>query len=164
MSKDVGRVDRVSCWLGATPQDVFAAFGDGGKLMEWLPPSNMTGEALEYEFRRGGRFRLALRFTDGSAGGKTNADTDISEGRFIEIEYGRLIKQTIVFEGLEWNRRPPMQMEWHFAAQRDGTQIMVIASDVPSQIQKGDHQQGIASTLANLARFLGVQMTDLSAA
>ena len=56
------RTDSASTEIEATADEIYAAFADPSKLMRWFPPGTMTGRALEYDFRVGGRYRIALTY------------------------------------------------------------------------------------------------------
>jgi hypothetical protein len=47
-----------------------------------------------------------------------------------------------------------MVMTWQLEAAGDGTEVTVIAADVPPGISQADHEVGIASSLANLATYV----------
>ena len=156
MSNDAkGRTDRARRFVSAPAADVYAAFADGATLMEWLPPSNMTGRALEYNFEPGGSYRIELRYHGGqNAAAKTTKDSDISKGHFVELSPGRRIRQTVEFESGDETLARGMTMNWEFEPAASGTTVTVTAEGVPSAISKSDHIKGLTSSLENLARFV----------
>lgn len=116
----------------------------------------MTGRALEYDFRQGGRYRIELTY-DGAAdssAGKTSAKTDVTTGRFVSIEPGKRIIQSVEFESADAAFAGEMTMTWTFAPAPAGTLVTVRAEKVPPGISKADHDAGLRSSLQNLARFL----------
>jgi len=134
---------------------VFRAFSDSEALMAWLPPGDMTGRALEYEFRAGGRYRIELTYAeDAGSVGKTSGRTDVSSGRFLAVEPGKRIVQSVEFESDAAAFAGEMQLSWAFEAVSDGTRVTVTAENVPPGITEADHQAGLRSSLDNLARFL----------
>ena len=136
--------------------DVFRAFVDPESVMAWLPPGDMTGRALEYEFCEGGRYRIELTYAGNSqtSVGKTTARTDLTGGRFLAVEPGKRIVQSVEFESDDAAFAGEMQRTWSFEAVRDGTRVTVTAENVPPGITEADHQAGLQSSLDNLARFL----------
>ena len=78
MAPAPGRTDTGSLVIAAPPAALYRAFADANALMAWLPPGNMRGRALEYDFREGGRYRIELTYADAAPGGagKTTAQTD----------------------------------------------------------------------------------------
>jgi uncharacterized protein YndB with AHSA1/START domain len=154
-----GRTDRAALVIAADPSVIYAAFADAAQLMQWLPPETMTGRALEYDFREGGRYRIALSYDDStpSSVGKTSARTDVSAGRFVELQPGRLIVQTVEFESTDSAYAGEMRMTWTFEPTPSGTNVSICAENVPPGISPADHDAGLRSSLANLASYLGVR-------
>lgn len=150
------RTDSASLVVSARPEAVYGAFTDASALMKWLPPGSMTGRALEYDFRQGGRYRIELTYDgdgEGSAG-KTSAKTDVTTGRFLSIEPGKRIVQSVEFESADTAFGGEMTMTWTFEPAPAGTLVTVVAEKVPPGISKVDHDAGLRSSLQNLARFL----------
>lgn len=156
MTRSTPRVDTASIVVAAKADDVYRAFSDPDALVAWLPPGDMTGRALEYDFREGGRYRIELAYAgDAEADiGKTTGRTDVSAGRFIALEPGKRIVQSVEFESTDASFAGEMIMTWSFEPQPSGTRITVTAEHVPSGISKEDHDEGLRSSLDNLARFL----------
>jgi len=141
--------------IAASPQAIYAAFSAPQKLMAWLPPGGMTGRALEYDFRPGGRYRIALTY-DASAPagvGKTADRTDVSAGRFVALEPARTIVQSVAFESADAALAGEMIITWSFEPTPAGTRVTVTAENVPAGISQADHDAGLRSSLQNLARF-----------
>ena len=156
-SPEHGRSDSASRSIGATPSDVFAAFADAASLMKWLPPPGMTGRALEYDFRPGGRYRLELRYAgeQPDAPGKTTDSTDVTQGLFRELVPGRRIEQTVRFDSPDPAFAGEMTMTWTFERTPEGSRVTVTADNVPPGIGKADHDAGLRSSLDQLAAFVG---------
>jgi uncharacterized protein YndB with AHSA1/START domain len=142
--------------IAATPERIYAAFSDASALMKWLPPGNMRGRALEYDFRAGGRYRIELSYADDAAGavGKTSARTDVSSGRFLELEPGKRIVQTVEFESADAAFAGTMRMTWSLEPVAKATRVSITAEDVPPGISQADHDAGLRSSLENLAGYL----------
>jgi uncharacterized protein YndB with AHSA1/START domain len=157
-----GRTDSASRNVTATPSDVFAAFADATSLMKWLPPPGMTGRALEYDFRPGGRYRLELRYTGEppDAPGKTTDSTDVTQGLFLDLIPGRRIKQSVRFDSPDPAFAGEMTMTWTFEGTPEGSRVTVTADDVPPGISKSDHDAGLRSSLDQLAVFLGASSSS----
>jgi len=98
--KAQGRTDTATVVIPARPDAIYAAFADPAQLARWLPPGNMTGRILEYEFREGGRYRIELTYADDapSTAGKTSGRTDVSVGRFVSLERNKRIVESVEFE------------------------------------------------------------------
>ena len=93
------RTDSASRLINASPQTIYQAFADPDAWMTWLPPAGMTGRMRDFDLREGGSYRMALTYSqpDPSVRGKTSADTDVVEGRFLEVAQNERIVQLITF-------------------------------------------------------------------
>ncbi|WP_437611944.1 SRPBCC domain-containing protein [Sorangium sp. So ce834] len=152
-----GRTDTASLVVAARPDAVYRAFADPDALMAWLPPESMTGRVLDYDFREGGRYRVELTYEEAapSGGGKTTERTDVSTGRFLSLEPGKRIAQSVEFESSDASFAGEMVMTWSFEPLPAGTRITITAENVPPGISQADHDAGLRSSLENLARYLG---------
>jgi len=150
-----GRTDIASRIIGATPEAIYDAFVDPEAQTRWLPPEGMTGKFDRFEPWPGGHYRLTLTFSgEHATAGKSSADADAVEGRLVELIPGERIVQTADFESDDPAYAGTMTMTWELRPVPDGTEVTIIASDVPPGISAEDHAQGLASTLSNLADFL----------
>ncbi len=164
-ARDAGsgrRTDSATMEVSATPEAVYAAFAHPAALMQWLPPGTMTGRALEYDFRQGGRYRIALTYDDAapSTVGKTTERTDVSTGHFLSLEPGRRIVQSVEFESADAALAGEMTMTWSFEVTPSGTRVTITAENVPSAISKVDHDEGLRSSLENLAKYVQNATTE----
>lgn len=150
------RRDTASRIVNADANTVWNAFSNAESLMAWLPPGTMTGRALEYDFRVGGRYRIELRY-DASSGpgpGKSTSMTDVSMGHFWEIDPERRIVQTVEFESDDASFAGEMLMTWSFDPVPDGTRVTITADHVPPGISAEDHDAGLRASLDNLAAYV----------
>lgn len=155
MSPTPGRTDTASLLIAAPPDALYRAFADATALMAWLPPAGMTGRALQYDFREGGRYRIELTYgaDSGPDVGKTSSHTDVTSGSFRALEVNRRIVQSVEFDSADESFAGEMVMTWSFAPAASGTLVTVTAEGVPPGIRPEDHDEGLRSSLANLARF-----------
>ena len=125
-------------------------------LMQWLPPSGMTGRVLEYDFSEGGRYRIELQYVAGmrTGSGKSTNSSDITKGQFLELVPGSRIKQSVEFESSDSAFAGTMTMTWTFETGHGGTTVTVAADNVPPGISEDDHAAGLRSSLDNLAGFV----------
>lgn len=156
------RTDTATRLVEAAPEAVYDAFTDAGALMQWLPPAGMSGRALLFEPREGGRYRieLALEGEGHRVSGKTTERTDIASGRFVELVPGKRIVQTVEFDSADPDFAGTMVMTWSLEPVPEGTRVTVSARSVPSGISAEDHEAGLASSLDNLARFAAAPPLD----
>lgn len=150
------RTDTASLEVPASPEDVYRAYADAQALMRWLPPGSMTGRALEYDFREGGRYRIELRYGDEAPQnvGKTSDKSDVSSGRFVALEDGKRIVQTVEFDSTDAAFAGEMTMTWTFEPVSAGTKVTITAENVAVGVSRADHDAGLRASLANLAQYL----------
>jgi uncharacterized protein YndB with AHSA1/START domain len=144
------RAHSASRLIKTRPSVVYRAFMED--LVHWLPPEGAVGQLDVFEPREGGRFRMRLTFA--ASRGKTSATTDVVEAVFKRLRPGR----EIVFDVRFATDRPEfagaMTMTWSLVERDGGTEVKVLAERVPSGIDRTDHEQGMSSSLANLAGFV----------
>jgi len=86
--------------------------------------------------------------------GKTSADSDETTVRLVRIDPGQRIVQEVDFDSDDPSFKGAMRMTWTLLETADGgTLVQVHAENVPKGIRPKDHQAGLDSSLANLARF-----------
>lgn len=155
--RTVSRTDRASRLIKAPASQVYRAFIDPEALICWLPPEGMTGEMLAFDAKPGGGYRMALHYADAghAAPGKTSEHSDVVEARFLALNPGRGIVQSAVFESDDPAFAGTMRMSWTLEPAEGGTRVAITCEDVPQGIRKQDHVQGLKSSLAKLAAFVG---------
>jgi uncharacterized protein YndB with AHSA1/START domain len=131
----MSRTDNASLAIAAQPDAIYRAFSDPDVLMAWLPPENMTGRVLEYDFREGGRYRIELTYAEAAAG-KTAERTDISSGRFLSLKPGKRIVQSVEFESADAAFAGQMVMTWSFDSLGESTRVTITAENVPPGIKE----------------------------
>lgn len=135
--------------------EAFAALTDRDALLAWLPPAGMRGRFERFDMRTGGSYRLVLTYADASGSpGKTTADSDVSEVRVVEVVPGRRVVEEVEFASDDPAFRGTMRMEWRLRPAEGGTDVEVVARDVPPGVRARDHAEGILSSLAQLAAHL----------
>ena len=149
------RIDSASRLISASPRAVYRAFAEPRAMEQWIPPRNMTGKMLHFDFREGGSYRMRLTYAEPQQGqGKTSEDSDEVEVHLTKLEDGRRIEQEVTFESEDPAFSGIMRMVWTFQPERDGTLVMVLAENVPEGIRPEDHEAGMKSSLESLAGFV----------
>lgn len=149
------RFDSATRLIAATPEAVYRAFAEPGAMERWIPPSNMTGEMLRFDFREGGSYRMRLTYAEPrQVRGKSSEDSDEVEVRLTKLDDGRRIEWEVTFESEDPAFSGIMRMIWTFESEGDGTLVTVRAENVPDGIRPEDHEAGMNSSLKNLAAFL----------
>ena len=156
MAKTDGkRTDTASRVIKAQPSAIYQAFINPEAWVAWLPPQGMSGQIQEFDPRPGGLYRMTLTYLDpANAGqGKTSELSDVIRGKFLEFVPDRKIVQGVEFVSDDPGFAEPMTMTWMIEAAPEGSDVTIVAQNVPSGISPEDHQAGMQSTLENLARF-----------
>ena len=149
------RTDRASRVIDASPESAYAALVDARALEAWLPPTGMTGRVEELDPRPGGVFRMVLTYADPTgARGKSSADSDVVDARFVEVVPGTRLAYAVRFVSDDPAVAGTMTMTWDVAAVDGGTRVDVTAEGVPDGISPEDHATGMSSSLENLAAYL----------
>ena len=155
-ASDGKRTDTASRIIRATPRAIFRAFLDPEALASWLPPKGMTGRIQVFEPHKGGSYRMVLFYDapDHSTSGKSSEHTDIISGQFIEIVADERIVQAVDFESEDAAFGGTMTISWSLTEVQTGTRVTVVCENVPCGISREDHDEGLKSTLENLANHL----------
>ena len=149
------RTDRASRLIMAPPDLVYRALVDPAMVVEWLPPKGARGSMDEFDPRPGGAFCMTLTFDDASLPkGKSTSNTDVVKGQFVELETNRKVTQRFEFDSADPAFAGTMTMTWALEPQAEGTVLSVTAEGVPVGIRAEDHEEGMASSLSNLAALI----------
>ena len=149
------RTDRASRVVDAPVSRVFEALVDRAAMESWLPPGGMTARFDRFDPRPGGSYRLVLTYADpADARGKTSADSDVVEVRYVDIVAGERVVQAVEFVSDDPAFAGTMTMTWAVQAADSGTRVEIVADDVPDGISAADHAAGLTSSLDNLARYV----------
>jgi uncharacterized protein YndB with AHSA1/START domain len=147
---------RVSMLIKAPRKAVYQAFLDPHALASWLPPNDMTGQVHEFDPRVGGRFRISLTYkhAERSLPGKTSADTDTVQGRFVELIPSEKIVQIVEFESQQPEFAGEMTITATYADAPGGTEVTMLCENIPKGIRPGDNEMGCRESLQKLAALL----------
>ena len=134
---------------------MFDALVDRDALETWLPPGGMTGKFERFDATPGGSYRLVLTYVDATdARGKSSADSDVVEARYVDIVRDDRVVQAIDFVSDDPAFAGTMTMTWAVRAVDGGTHVEIVADDVPDGVSAHDHAAGLTSSLDNLATYL----------
>jgi uncharacterized protein YndB with AHSA1/START domain len=149
------RTDRASRLIDAPAARVFHALVDRDALETWLPPAGMTATFERFDPTPGGSYRLVLTYADPTAaGGKSSADSDVVEARYVDIVADDRVVQAVDFVSDDPAFAGTMTMTWAVRPVDGGTRVEITADDVPDGISAEDHAAGMSSSLDNLAGYL----------
>lgn len=149
-----GRIDSASRVILASPQTIYQAFLNPESLVLWLPPKGMTGQIDKFEPYKGGHYSMTLTYElDHSIEGKTSENSDVTKGMFVDL----VPDNKIVLSGKFDSDNPAFSSEmiqtWYLEEVSVGTKVIIICENVPEGVRKKDHDEGLNSTLDNLATF-----------
>jgi uncharacterized protein YndB with AHSA1/START domain len=134
---------------------VFNALVDRDALETWLPPRGMTATFERFDPTPGGSYRLVLTYADATdSPGKSAADSDIVEVRYVDIVPSDRVVQAVDFVSPDPAFAGTMTMTWAVREVDGGTSVEITADDVPDGISADDHGAGMTSSLDNLARYV----------
>ncbi|MEP7113560.1 MAG: SRPBCC family protein [Ilumatobacteraceae bacterium] len=149
------RTDHASRVINVALTRVFDALVDRDALLAWLPPEGMAATFERFDARPGGSYRLVLTYVDPTgAPGKSSADSDVVEVRYLDIIPNDRVVHAVEFASDDSAFAGTMTMTWAVHAVEGGTRVDITADDVPDGISAEDHATGLASSLENLARHL----------
>lgn len=115
----------------------------------------MHGRFERFDAGPDGSYRLVLTYDDAAGrGGKATDDSDVVEARFLSLVPEKRVVQAVDFESDDPAFAGTMTMTWELTPADDGTLVEITADDVPDGISADDHATGMASSLANLARYV----------
>jgi uncharacterized protein YndB with AHSA1/START domain len=149
------RTDRASRVIDAPVARVFNALVDRDALERWLPPHGMTATFERFDPTPGGSYRLVLTYADPTAArGKSSADSDIVEARYVDIVPNDRVIQAVDFVSDDPSFAGTMTMTWAVRAVDGRSRVEITADNVPDGISADDHAAGLTSSLDNLARYV----------
>jgi uncharacterized protein YndB with AHSA1/START domain len=150
----MGRTDRAERIVDAPVGLVFAALVDPELLLRWLPPEGMAGRFEHVDMRPGGSYRLVLTYPpEATAHAKSTEDTDVVDVRIVDVVTDDRVVQAVDFDSDDPSFSGTMTMTWQVHDEHGRTRVEITAQDVPPGIGEQDHADGLASSLANLARL-----------
>ncbi len=156
LGKHRGASTQVSRVINAPRHAVYQAFVDRDLLAAWLAPDNMTGRVHTFDPREGGGFRMSLTYQNpadspGGMGGKSSADTDTFQGRFVELAPNEKIVWVTEFESQDADFAGEMRITTTLKDTGEGTEVTILCEDIPKGIRLEDNELGTKSSLEKLA-------------
>jgi uncharacterized protein YndB with AHSA1/START domain len=146
---------KVSRIIAAPCKAIYCALTDPEALARWRVPDGMTAKMHEFDARPGGRYRMSLTYTDAKgAPGKTTADTDTFEGRFVELVPDEKIVEAIVFEADDAKFAGEMIQTSSLADAEGGTLVTILHENLPAGVRPEDNELGTTMALAKLAALV----------
>ena len=150
------RNTQVSQFIKAPREAVYQAFVEPKAVEAWLAPDTMKGHVDIYEPHTGGRFRMSLTYLnpEDRRSGKTSEDTDVSEGKFVEVIPNEKIVQVTAFESDDPDFAGEMKITWSLTDADGGTEVTVLMENIPKGIRLEDNELGSKQSLRKLAAYV----------
>lgn len=149
------RTHTASRTIIASQRAIFRAFLDPEAVASWRPPKGMSAKVFAFDPRPDGVYKMAFIYSETDHGrGKSTADADIFEGRFVELVPDELIVEEVQFESDNPAFAGTMTITTALLPVTGGTKVSIRAENVPLGISADDHRIGMESTLKNLANFI----------
>lgn len=142
--------------IKAPPHAIYRAFLEPAAVSAWRPPKGMSARLYAFEPRAGGGYRMAFVYDDGGKAhaGKSSENADVFEARFAELVPDARIVEVVRFQSTDPAFSGEMTLTTTLHPLPQGTEVTVLAENVPRGITAADHAAGIASSLENLARYV----------
>ena len=151
----MARTDTAARTILAPPERIYAALVDPEALQAWLPPRGMSGRFEHFDARPGGSYRLVLTYREAAdSPGKSTADSDIVDVRFLELVPDTRVVQAVDFVADDPAFAGTMTMTWELAPSAGATRVEIRADGVPDGISAEDHATGMTQSLENLAAYV----------
>lgn len=152
----VMRRTAVTQFVHAPRTAVYQAFLEAKAVESWLAPDGMKGHIELFEPRTGGTFRMSLTYLNPADAprGKTSADTDTFEGRFIVLVPNEQIVWVTEFESDDPDFAGEMRITWTFTDAENGTDVTVLMEAIPNGIRLEDNELGSRQSLRKLAGYV----------
>lgn len=149
------RTDTGSRLIAASPERLYAAHLDAQAIAAWRPPQGMRAEIYRFDPRAGGGYRMAFVYEDASIAGKSGDNADVFSAEYLDLVPNRRIVERVTFQSDDPAFAEPMTVTTTFTPEAGGTRVTSTLENVSPAIGEADHQAGIASSLENLARYVG---------
>jgi uncharacterized protein YndB with AHSA1/START domain len=153
MSKQSSHNSRL---IPASPEVLYKAFVDPGALVTWMAPGDMKGKMHHFDLRVGGGYEMSLFYpsSDTTSKGKTADREDRFTSTFRELIPNKKIVQAVYFTSADNAFAGEMLMEVTLEHKDDGTNVTIDFSNIPAGIDPKDNEEGTASSLEKLARYV----------
>lgn len=141
--------------LRAPRRRVYRTLLDPDAVQRWMVPDGMTSEVQVFDAREGGGFRISLTYEAPTTAGKTTAQTDTFQGRFVTLIPDTEIVQAAEFETDDPMMQGEMTITYRLADAADGgTELVATHEGVPPGVPAADNDLGWNISLDKLTRLV----------
>ncbi len=142
--------------INAPRHAVYDALINPDKLIIWRVPNSMIGKIHSFDAREGGKYDMSLTYMkpEESLGGKSTEDTDSFTGCFVQLIPDEKVVEVIEFDSDDPRFSGQMTMTTTLKEADGGTEISILAEDIPPGVNPADNEQGTEESLAKLAKLV----------
>jgi uncharacterized protein YndB with AHSA1/START domain len=142
--------------IAASPEALYAAFMDPAELLEWLPPSTMTGEIHAFDGVVGGGYDMSLYYPEdeATAPGKTAEREDRVNVRFVELDPPRRIVEAVTFVTDDTSLQGEMILTVGIADGVGGSEVTMLFENLPPGLDPAANEEGTRQSLQKLAEWM----------
>ena len=127
---------------------------DPESVQHWMVPDQMTSRVHSFEAREGGTFRISLTYDSPTTAGKTNAQTDSFQGRFVRLVPDTEVVQAVEFESTDPEMGGEMTITYTLADADGGTDVVGVHENLPPGVSPADNELGWSMALEKLAKLV----------
>lgn len=133
---------------------VYQTLLDPSAVQHWMCPKGMTSQVDWFDAREGGTFRISLTYDMPTTAGKTSAQTDSLQGRFVKLVLDEEVVQVVEFETDDPTMQGEMTITYMFADADGGTSLTGLHENLPPGVSPADNELGWSMSLEKLARLV----------
>lgn len=145
---------RISYHVNAPRTTVDRALLDPDAIAKWKVPNGMTCQVHAFEAREGGAFRISLAYDAPTQTGKTTAQTDTYNGRFLKLVPNEEVVEVDEFETMDPALRGEMTITIKLADANGGTDLLALHDGLPPGLSPIENETGWRMALTKLAAIL----------
>lgn len=114
----------------------------------------MTSRVHWFDAREGGAFRVSLTYDAPGAAGKTTANIDTYQGRFVKLVTNEQVVEVVEFETEDPMMKGEMMITITLADADGGTDLHAVHDGLPPGVSGTDNETGWRMALAKLAALV----------
>lgn len=140
--------------INAPRAAVYRALLDPRAVAAWRVPDGMTCRVHAFDPREGGAFRVSLSYDEPTGTGKTTAQADTYQGRFVKLVPDELVVEAVEFETTDPALRGEFTITTTLVDAGGGTDALVVYEGLPPGLPAADNETGTRMALAKLAALV----------
>jgi uncharacterized protein YndB with AHSA1/START domain len=159
MLRGMPTTTRIQHHVRAPRARVYQALLDARAVQAWMVPTGMTSVVHTFEPREGGAFRISLTYDAPTGTGKSSAQTDTHQGRFVKLVPDEQVVQVTEFESPDAALRGEMRITFTLTDAPDGgTDLLAVHEGLPDSVPPADNERGWRDSLTKLAALVEGQV------